>query len=173
MAFTHDPCEFGTPSGPAPGDATTDQLLPLLAPHFQWHSLTIPANLARPLALCQGMPRLTSYCLFSRPTFNGIRSRSLRIWHAPGPVPGDATTDKLLPLLAPHFQWYSLTIHEYWARYRSLTQNEFALAPQQRYSNSRKTSITHYFTRTNVRGKTRYQKLLASLRRIWLSLPRS
>jgi hypothetical protein len=28
MAFLRDPCDFGTPSGPVPGDATTDRLPP-------------------------------------------------------------------------------------------------------------------------------------------------
>ena len=53
-----------------------------------------PCALGTPLALCR-MPRLTSYHIIARLILPRIPSPSSRIRHAPGPVPGDATTDKL------------------------------------------------------------------------------
>jgi hypothetical protein len=41
------------------------------------------------------MPRLTSYRLLARSIIARFRFRSMLRTHAPGPVPGDASTDKL------------------------------------------------------------------------------
>ena len=54
MRFWHAP-------GPVPGDATTGQLPPHSLASFSMALTRDPIAIGTPLALCQGMPRLTGY----------------------------------------------------------------------------------------------------------------
>jgi hypothetical protein len=74
-----------------------------------------------PLVLHQGMPRLTSYHLIASLILPCIYSPSWRIRHAPAAVPGDATTDKLLPLRALDSPLHSFAIDAHLARPWSCT----------------------------------------------------
>jgi hypothetical protein len=75
--------------------AATDQLSSLSRTTSSPSSSHNPCAFGTPLAPCQGMPRLTSYQLIARLLLLCIPAQSLRHWHSPGPVRGDATTDKL------------------------------------------------------------------------------
>jgi hypothetical protein len=125
--------------GPVPGDATTDKLPSLRALNSRVHSFTILAHLGTPLAPCQGMPRLTSYHIIARLILPCIPSPSSCIRHAPGRVPGDATTDKLPSHRAPYSPVHSFTILAHQARPwprrlvdlkpESLSKADFPLTP--------------------------------------------